>query len=94
MEKTIIRKAVLEDISELSVLCDELGYSTSSEEIISRLEKIITSASDDLFVAVEKAEVVGWIHIFGSLRLESDPFAEIGGLVVSSKHRNKVSLLG
>lgn len=89
MEKAIIRKAELGDISELFVLCAELGYSATSEEIISRLKRIITSGSDDVFVAVEKTVILGWIHVFGSLRLESDPFAEIGGLVVSSKHRNK-----
>jgi hypothetical protein len=30
---------------------------------------------------------VGWIHAFVAHGIESDAFAEIGGMVVSQKHR-------
>lgn len=33
--------------------------------------------------------MVGWVHGFYSLRVESDPFIEIGGLVVDENHRQK-----
>jgi GNAT superfamily N-acetyltransferase len=33
--------------------------------------------------------VVGWIHVFAAHRLESGPFAEIGGLVVGEEARGR-----
>ena len=89
MEKIIIRNAELDDLSKLTNLCNELGYLANKGQILYRLKKILKSASDVVIVAVVKNEVIGWIHVFTSLRLESDPFAEIGGLVISSEHRNK-----
>ena len=89
MEKVTIRNAELGDISILTKLCTELGYPANDNQISNRLKKLLKSSSDSVIVAVEKTEVVGWIHVFISLRLESDPFAEIGGLVISSEHRNK-----
>ena len=89
MEKVTIRNAELDDISILTKLCTELGYPANDDQISNRLKRLLKSPSHTVLVAVEKTELVGWIHIFISLRLESDPFAEIGGLVVSSKRRNK-----
>ena len=84
-----IRRAHIDDLSELNNLCIELGYNSVVGEVKNRLEKIQNSQSDIILVAVEKEMVVGWIHVFRALRLESEPFAEIGGLVVSSKQRGK-----
>ena len=89
MEKITIRNAELNDLPELINLCTELGYPSNDDQINQRLQKLLKSPSDVVYVAVKKTEVIGWIHVFTSLRLESDPFAEIGGLVVSSEHRNK-----
>lgn len=85
----IIREARLEDIELIRLLSNELGYPSTAEQIKYRLEKIINSESDAVFVTVENNITIGWIHIFGTIRLESGSFAEIGGLVVSSGHRNK-----
>lgn len=42
------------------------------------------------FVATNAAkEIIGWIHAFHSLHIESLPFVEIGGLVVDEKHRGE-----
>jgi len=84
-----IRHAQIDDLSVLTNLCIELGYKSTINEIKKRLDKIQKSKSDLILVAVEKGTVIGWIHVFSTLRLESDPFAEIGGLVVSSRHRGK-----
>jgi GNAT superfamily N-acetyltransferase len=32
---------------------------------------------------------IGWIHAFKTLRIESKPFIEIGGLVVDENYRGK-----
>ena len=34
-------------------------------------------------------EAIGWIHFFGSVRVESDPFAEVGGLIVAENWRGR-----
>ena len=34
-------------------------------------------------------ELVGWVHVFGAARVESDPFAELGGLVVTEGWRGR-----
>jgi len=57
--------------------------------VTSRLNKILSSASDTIFVSVEDKTITGWIHVFAALRLESDSFAEICGLVVKEEFRNK-----
>jgi GNAT superfamily N-acetyltransferase len=40
-----------------------------------------------VFVACTAGKVVGWVHVFLALRVESDQFAELGGFVVSRKYR-------
>ena len=87
--KTHVRRTKLADIPELTNLSKELGYPSTISQIRKRLDKIQKSKSDIILVAVEKGTVIGWIHVLSTLRLESDPFAEIGGLVVSSKQRGK-----
>ena len=34
-------------------------------------------------------EILGWIHVYVSLRLMIDPAGELGGLVVTENARNK-----
>ena len=89
MEKITVRNAELGDLTGLINLCAELGYPATEEQLDNRLKKLFKSDSDIIYVAVLNTELLGWIHLFGTLRLESDPFAEIGGLVVSSEHRSK-----
>ncbi len=88
-EKIKIREARPDDAPQIKSLCCELGYPSTRDEINYRLVLIQQSRTDAVFVAVENDSVTGWIHISGTLRVESDPFAEIGGLVVSPAHRNK-----
>ena len=84
-----IRRATPADLEALTALAAQLGYPSSSAEIEARLRRL--SAHPDLH-AVYVAEtppgaVVGWMHVFISARVESDPFAEIGGLVVDQQQR-------
>ena len=85
-----IRSAGAEDVESLTTLCAELGYPTSAEDVAQRLARMRASAQDAVFVAEDAdGSIVGWIHVFGALRLESQPFAELGGLVVAAAHRRR-----
>jgi len=84
-----IRNATLHDREGLALLSGQLGYSSNPNEILLRLEALLKSPDHCVFVAVEEEKVRGWIHGFYALRVESDPFVEIGGLVVDENSRKK-----
>ena len=42
----------------------------------------MSSNNHTAFVALTDEKIVGWIHGFRALLLESKPFVEIGGLLV------------
>jgi len=83
-----IREALAEDIEGINIVSAYLGYKPGSIEVArKRLEDIIASDSDYVWVYVEDNEVKGWLHLFVSIRLASSKFAEIGGLVVDESSR-------
>jgi GNAT superfamily N-acetyltransferase len=85
MENIVIREAVPRDISPLAELCGQLGYPCASEEVREYLDQISKTEGHQVYVAVNSEnQVVGWIHVFKTYRLMTQPFAELGGLVVSS----------
>lgn len=83
----MIRRATAEDAAAIAALCGQLGYPTSAEEGARRLQVLLSREEDAVFVADVDGAVVGWIHMFGCERLESEPSAEIGGFVVADGHR-------
>ena len=42
-----------------------------------------------MFVAHVDKQILGWIHVFLARRIESEPFAELGGLVVAESYRRR-----
>jgi GNAT superfamily N-acetyltransferase len=85
-----IRPAAEGDIEALTALSGELGYAATRGATQRRLQSIRARGDQALFVArAEPRGVVGWVHVFEALRLESEPFAEIGGLVVGSESRGR-----
>jgi GNAT superfamily N-acetyltransferase len=83
-----IRPARLEDAVAVAELSGELGYPTPPEQGKRRLSSILESVDHEAFVATDQdGSVVGWIHVFATLRLEADAFAELGGLVIAASHR-------
>ncbi|CAM3015113.1 GNAT family N-acetyltransferase [Paenibacillus taichungensis] len=81
------REARIGDGEGISQLSHQLGYTSTTEEIIERLNRL--SSMTDHFVCVAEIDslVVGWGHVQGRHSIESVPFAEIGGLVVDEHHR-------
>jgi len=79
-----IRAAIPGDAPALGLLATELGYPTDAAETGARLGKVLDSDCHAVLVAeTESPAIIGWVHVFGTVRVESDPFAELGGLVVA-----------
>ena len=84
----LLRQAEPIDARALAELADELGYPTSENEARRRLALVCQQPENVVFVAeTEEGRILGWIHVFGAYRLEVDPFAEIGGLIVAEAVR-------
>ena len=85
----VIRNAEPNDSAYITDLSRQLGYETDEIRMKNRLEVILANTDNCVFVAVENNDIIGWIHAFYSLQVESDFFVEIGGLVIDEKHRRK-----
>ena len=71
------------DATAVAALCGTLGDEATAADVVTRFTSLASSSRDSMFVASDDGMVVGWIHAFVSMLIESDPFVEIGGLVVS-----------
>jgi len=87
--KVLVRNADLKDVDFISNLTQELGYKTTIDSIKNQLAEILKNDDNCVFVAVQNEKIIGWIHGFYALRIESASFVEIGGLVVTKKHWKK-----
>lgn len=84
-----VNKLTLEHAKDVQRLSGQLGYPMAIMDIESNISELITTKDHIAFVALENEKVVGWIHAFKGLFLESKPFIEIGGLVVDEEYRGK-----
>ena len=84
-----IRELRFADTAAVANLCGQLGYPATPEQVVRRLARLLAEPSHAAFVAVEEGEVAGWLHVFLAPNLESDLFAEIGGLVVADAWRSR-----
>jgi GNAT superfamily N-acetyltransferase len=84
-----IRTVKLEDAPVITRLSHQLGYAISEADTITNLQWLEESPNDIVYVAVADNKVVGWMHIFYTVRVESSPFCEIAGLVVDEQQREK-----
>jgi len=82
-----IRDARLEDAAIITTLSEQLGYSLDVAQTQSNIETINKADGNVVYVAIVGDNVLGWIHTFISMRLESGVWAEIGGIVVDKDHR-------
>ncbi|HUU12152.1 MAG TPA: GNAT family N-acetyltransferase [Terriglobia bacterium] len=82
-----IRPANPDDAERIAALATQLGYPSTPAQVASRLERLLRDDEHAIFVAAQSALVVGWVHVFEKHLLESEPEAEIGGLVVDENHR-------
>lgn len=85
-----IRPITMEDAPAAARLSAELGYPVDTAAMRVRLDLLLDLPDHGIFVASRgDDEVLGWIHVSAVLHLQSEPRAEIGGLVVSEDARGR-----
>lgn len=90
MEASVsIRQVNPDDSASLANLSLQLGYPSSADEIRARMNDLTSDKSNCIYAAVIDGIVVGWIHAYYAVRIESPPFVEIGGLVVDENYRGR-----
>lgn len=80
------------DAEEVAALCEQLGYPSSATQVIHRFGLLIEQPEHGVFVAEDDAldeRVIGWVHVHGKFLIESDPYAEISGLIVDERFRGQ-----
>ena len=84
-----IRTAQPEDAQVIALLSEQLGYPTSTEDMLRRLD-FVQKDEDHAVYVVEFADnnIIGWIHVHTCGLIISDFIAEIKGIVVEEKHRD------
>lgn len=84
----IVRRAEMKDCSALYRLSLEgLGYDYPEERLRARVEKVLSSEKDAVFVAESGGEVVGFIHAADYDVIYADSFKNIMGIAVFEEYR-------
>jgi GNAT superfamily N-acetyltransferase len=87
--KVFIRQILPKDASPVALLCLQLGYDISTEQVVENIESVLANKDHDAYVAVHENEVIGWVGVTWIFQIESRPYCEIRGLVIDRQHRNK-----
>ena len=83
MSDFIIRKIELKDACELCKICsEEMGYECDPALVKSKIEKL-DSKREDVFVAEEESQLLGFIHVERYEVLYFESMANILGLAVN-----------
>ena len=83
-----IRAPQPEDAAALARLSTQLGYPATPEQVAPRLDAILRDPAAVFFVADrESGGVAGFIHLIHEHLIETDPRAEVAGLVVDEDCR-------
>jgi len=89
LENLQITQAKIKDSERIAILCEQLGYSSTKEQIEERLSKIQNNNSHIIYVAtVENEYVIGWAHAHISDLIIIPNQALLFGLVVDKNYRN------
>lgn len=84
----MIREIEDEDAEAAAQLSAELGYPASVSEMHKRIGHLAHLHGHAVYVACKGDSIAGWIDIGVVHHLQSDPYVEIGGLVVRGDARN------
>ena len=81
-----IRGARPDDARALADLSTQLGYPSTEAQVRERL-RLLEDPERELLVAVAADGLAGFIDVHVQRVVESDPYGEVGGLVVGAPHR-------
>jgi len=84
-----IRSAEKNDSPQLAGLAGQLGYPSSAAQVAARLAEILARPDQAVFVAEVEGQIAGWVHVYACWTVESELYAEIGGLVVDINQRGQ-----
>lgn len=86
----VVRPVEAGDAEAVAELIPQLGYARPLEEVQRWIEELAGCAERQaVFVACRGDQVVGWIEVSLERRLQNQPFALIGGLVVREDVRGE-----
>jgi predicted N-acetyltransferase YhbS len=85
----LIREISPKDAQAVHELSHQLGYELSVADTATQIREVLSNKDNHALVAVIDETMVGWIHAFKAVRIETKPFIEIGGLVVDEKYRSR-----
>ena len=83
------RFAEMHDAPAMAALSEQWGYQSTKENMLRCLQDIRKNRDHVIYVLMNDDHMIGWIHGIYSLRVESDPFVEIGGLIVDKHYRRQ-----
>ena len=86
--QAVVREIRLEDAGDVAELSGELGYPVSPPDMAHRIHAQLQLRDHVTYLACLGDRVVGWIDVGITHHLQADPYAEIGGFVVSSEVRS------
>lgn len=80
-----------EDAEAVAALCGELGYPVETQTIERRIQALALWHDHAVLVACVETNgrVAGWIDVGLTFHLPSEPYGEIGGLVVAADLRSQ-----
>ncbi len=85
-----IRQMLADDIEDVAILCDQLGYLSSVTSIAARFEKINQNTDHVLWVGVDPCgKVVGFIHGRVDESIHKSTMCEISALVIEETNRGR-----
>jgi GNAT superfamily N-acetyltransferase len=82
-----IRLADMDDAHSITDLSGQWSYQSTKENMLRCLRNITNHNDHVMYVLLKDDQMIGWIHGIYSLRVESDPFVEIGGLIIDKDFR-------
>ena len=85
-----VRPMTRDDAAAVAELAGQLGYPSTNAQIERRFLALRDRGDSALFVAEDEAgAVAGWAHVMAQALMESEPFAQLMGLVVAEGTRRQ-----
>jgi GNAT superfamily N-acetyltransferase len=88
-ENLRLREIAPSDAAQAARLCEELGYPVTEQQMQERLTRLRNTPDHVVYVACMGDRVIAWIDVGIAQHLQTEPYGEIGGLVVSSDYRSR-----